>query len=645
MMPIDKNSVFQNQNSQYAYLAPGMYANTISLALNGISNGTTWDFYLAGFSLPYFVSPPGSGAKGPLWYGQGGSFVYNPPFTWDASAPVQIPGTWAPSYINTAMAGFNDFYFIAPTQYAKMEIGFENGLRIQLLENAYVSMGTILWAMPNLAGYDPFFANAVVKTEEVENPPPQSKSFTGLVFHRPGESDWWPFTDTWLYVAPSGGINGNTDKAIGQVHLRGLDLILLQDSDLFATALLSETNNSYDTPGWRTVYARSRDYAFGVNSQIITGGFLTAEGAVANWMGPGPNPREQISLQDMAFEMKLSQSFAHFSLIASGAYYGPYYASGGSGTLDTAVGDIRPGNDGKITWQTNAVTVGTIQSNSKMLTLQGSWNSFWTSFGLTAGFCTQIEPSGPWLAPARNLNVSDWFNVWGAEYGYVVPNAVGLNPGSNAARLAAFNKLTVGKALYNGVPVTKDNWGGPLNVPGQWNWDDLQCFGSWNFGEILLLSQNGLGDPNLRQDSVKTVNGIQASAKLDLQALMHTNLPFLIQGTGELRDTDESIHLARYTDGDLLSQAVCNGYLTIGLNDAVNLLGRVSYETWQAKSGCFPVSTQDDALGLGFDFILEKYLSGLTVGARYQWMDHWDANYPQRNFMGFAFNIGTNFSY
>jgi hypothetical protein len=194
------------------------------------------------------------------------------------------------------------------------------------------------------------------------------------------------------------------------------------------------------------------------------------------------------------------------------------------------------------------------------------------------------------------------------------------------------------------VTVTGDYFGNP--TARGWAWQDLQGLGSGNrLLEYVVLSQNGVGDYNLREDSIKTLNDIKATVKLDLQAMFKTLLPFNVSGYVDLRDLGETAHLAMLSDNTLLRETVTEWFATYGLAEEINMLGYGGYETWTSRACAYPLDTVDAGYGLGFDFLANKYLTGLTIGLRYKYLTHQDLNYGIRNFDGYTFNLGATVTY
>ena len=546
---------------------------------------------------------------------------------------------------------------------------------------------------------NPFFKgdNFLVYNLATENVDvaPGSRTFRGLAFQKSGAQGWWIFDSFRMEYAPTfGGMGSNTNAQYnglmiyvptyppssnnngsqqqdvgfwygantltGRLDLAHRNLPLLEDADIWFSWLIDQDEKDLVLQnGGLLPDIFNRDFSFGVSSQLFDTGQYNFEVASNHYFSRGPQYNglitKDLTWDDTAMVFGISKPFAPFSLALNGANIGPHYIVGlrqGLWTVnsqygdffDSSVNDPRPGNAGKIAYQTMDYDSLNPSNNSRRVSANLSYASGWGSIGLNPGFDTEIEPSGPWIQTAHYLGNSwasrmDWFGVLFSNSGPDQPQGYTYNSNTIMNGIPLFNSQTQGKAYYKGQTVTTDYYGQPITkAPNQWNWQDAQNLAQPAVVENILLSQKGLGDPNLRADSIKTLNFLRGTWNLDLQALLDTPWPVSINGFSEIRAVSEQIGLASYSDKNLLSQQVSESYLTVGCSQMLTLQFYGGYENWLSNAGYFPLASYDRDLGWGFDLALSRYVSGLNFTLRNDFFAHNDQNYRARDWEGYDLN-------
>lgn len=527
--------------------------------------------------------------------------------------------------------------------------GFFSGWQADFGRRAYSQLSTLIYASPGSPAKLTFFDRAGALDLSGLEPPAGERTVEGLRLWRHGQAPWWPFSNTVFvattpeqYYQPGGR---RVAEMAGRLDIEGLSLGIFQNAQPYVTGLWMG-NDQAEILSYQAGAVPSEGNqaaAIGLDTQIAGGGTLVFEAATSEWH------RSDLGqdFADSAFFATASKQISAFRLVLDGSQIGPRFITEtqrGMGTnnwqagssLDSSTPDPRPGNAGRTSWETISRQPSLLVNNSKRaaLRIESAWS--WGKLGLGGATSTQIEPSGPWVQSSHSVgggpsNSFDWYSLFYNGFQSLPPGSA--QPGTLGGNaLWAYNRPTQAAAIYNGNAY-------------QANWNELTQKIYHNNQETLLLSQNGVGDANLRADSLKSLNSLQAGLSIDGAAIFERLLPFEITLNSEWRDTAEQARAASFAGDGLLAQGIAESAFRWGLSGECDLVGLLAYESWQSRASLFPLDYADTMWGLGFDFRLDKYLSGLKSDLRYRNLSHQDLNFAQRDFSGWGLDFETNLSF
>ena len=181
------------------------------------------------------------------------------------------------------------------------------------------------------------------------------------------------------------------------------------------------------------------------------------------------------------------------------------------------------------------------------------------------------------------------------------------------------------------------------NPNGVVRWDDLEQMAWRNVTQTIWLSKNGVGDPNLMDDSIKVYNSFRADLALELGSIFGSSRKAHLQLFEEIRDTASSMRLALGAQPDLLLQSITGADLIWQFAPAWEVVATAGHETWDSSASYYPVHFTDDTGGIGFDALLTKLVDGLQVNFRLLEMKHEDGTFGQRDFTALTGFVGATY--
>ncbi len=545
----------------------------------------------------------------------------------------------------------------------------------------------LLFSGPGFRPSSPFFMGTDASTIGDVAPSGQ-RTVQGLLIQKQGQSGWWwPFTNTQIVLEPlylggennpylpyAGPYSQHANEFAARLDLAGLNFIPgTQDSipylmtDLVKSDQAQLNGFQLNDTAFNGVGVPETDqaYGLGLTTQLDTGGQVLFEAATSDWQRQDSvqgYPGYDKHFTGQAYYLNYTDTFGPLSLGLEASQVDPYFITGGhegyasgnqqaGSTFDSTVDDPRPGNWGDTTWETLSLDPTVISNNTQRAFLNATWLGSWSTLQLSGGVSKQINPSGPWIRASEYFdnnqnNGYSWFNLFGEHYSYWLPgeqvNSAAINPA-----LVGYNGVTQGQAYYHGQPLQYPavlSNGIPYGTPpaGVY-WDDLtQLFYRWTT-QTIWLSQNGVGDPNLRADSVKYLNSARLDWTIDFQALMGSELPRNLKLFSQYEDTAEQLQAPGLGAAPLLRQVADGADLLWDLNEAWEIVAMAGYETWNSQYSYFPVAFLEKTAGLGVNLQLAPLLRGLTVNLRCRYYGHEDLNFENRSFSGWIATLGSTY--
>jgi hypothetical protein len=531
--------------------------------------------------------------------------------------------------------------------------GWLQGWEMNLGRRAYSQMSTLIYSAPGRPAKLNFFDRAAAPDPAYLAPPSGERTVEGLRIWKHGALEFWPFSNT-IFVAttPEQFYQSFNDRRVSEMAARvdvaNLDFFgLLQNAQPYLVGLWMSNDQAEISSYGNIIPSESNQaYAVGLDSQLAGGGTLLLEAATSKWQRADLSSAG-LEFNDTAFFVTASKQLGFLKLVGDYSMVGPRFVTEAQqgfytknwqagATLDSSVLDPRPGNAGRLSWQSISRQPSLLVNNTSRAAfkLEAAWS--WGKFGGGLSSATQLERSGPWLQSSHFVggnggNSADWYYLFYNDFALMTP-ASPMPASLGGAALWRYNKATQAPAYYNSVSTSA-------------NWDELTQKVYLDNQETLLLSAGGVGDPVLRPDSLKSLNCLQGALQLDFASLFDRLLPAELDLDGEWRDNAEEQRFPRFDGQGLLSQGIAQASLRFGLSRQVDFVSMLAHETWFSRAGLFPVDYRDLMWGLGFDFRLEKYLSGLGADLRYRSLEHADLNFPERNFSGWNLSLATSLTY
>lgn len=440
---------------------------------------------------------------------------------------------------------------------------------------------------------------------------------------------WWPFSTTQFTLTPTDGFyydipfatpnKGKTyiqaptrlNEFAGRLDWRHLPIFPGLEDTLPYFAWTITANDSGEIYGSELpnnplppliVGRDNKAMALGLDSQIAGGGTLNAEVAYSSsyYSQYWTNGASSFS-DDIAWIMSASKAFSTTSYVAQYSHTGPGWNTNSGVSVPTGW-SINTAAKVYDTWATYNVNPSGVYSNSDHFSLAAEYSYAWLGLGLTMGATQQINPTGPILVYRHTEGYRYWGPVDGTTY-----------------EGPTYNK----KVIYKG------NAGGTT-------WQRLQKLtsgGRRDNQEIVWLSQNGAGDPNALEDSVKFINSAQLNASMQLDSLFHLERPFTLNVSSSMTSVDTSLHPWTANDqSDIMVQQISNVSTAIQVTKRFSINGGFGYETSVINRTQFPISNLEHLWGVGLNMDFPDFLTGLSQGISFSGSEHFDPNYSFRHF-------------
>lgn len=546
------------------------------------------------------------------------------------------------------------------------------GLQVHLGEDYPVFISPLMLADINQEGREAFFIDfnnpyrptPVVKLLDLAYPA-SPHGYHALAINKQGQSWYWPFNrsvfvytpidnnyfDSWndaIYVTAlrvDRDINSNSWMDPGFYY----GAVIKSDSD---TDALRATNRSV------LPHQGVETYGAGAEIHLLTGTQLKADFASSNFSRElSVNGPRRVN-SDIAYVATLVQPVGPLNFAFEYGAAGPYYLSSPQGgahaqsaaMVDTLTSDAVatpstvtksyfPTGTGS-TWMTFIKDPAVLSNNTSRMVAKAEWNAGWVALGVYEGMISQTNPSDAHVVinPAlegRSDNGYGWFRLFGQTYaGVASPPAASTGVTGYDAQ-QNFNFMTKGTA----------KWGPAAGNTVGVNWEEISQV---SYREVFFstwLTQNGVGDNNLLTPSAKVINYGGARATFDIAALLLRTLPSKLTVIGELRDLALQGGVPSVDASNLFSQNYGFAVYEHGITSALNVLGRVAYETWKSNRTFYPLDMQTTEYGLGFDWRLDPILTSLQLNCRGNYMVFDDLAFPNRNFSLTSFSVGTTLSF
>lgn len=538
-----------------------------------------------------------------------------------------------------------------------------------------LNLSKLIYSAPTYPYMSPFYqAGATVPAAFADSPNGERNS-QGLYLRKQGTQGLWFFNDFQLMLAPESEAyeyfnHTHSWEIDSRGDLPSIGWIPFTDSTLLYTTYtflgneanevntFNQNSDFYETP--LAVPEQSENYALGFESQLSGGGSLIFEGADSYWSKDNAALYPQYaneSLSDQAYYMTLSKSLGRMIFAFQGSQVGPYFVPGGHQALSSgdqqydrtgglALDSLEPldprNNSLDSSWKTIAEDQAWISNNTRRASLQMSWLDSWGSLGATFASSEQIDPSGPWIEASEFFNNSPYngFSFFQLFYNNYTLNPTGTGQQSGEPNAEyKINAPTESTAYYKGSPISS-----VVNPTGEVNWDDLEQLGWRNTTQTIWLSQNGVGDNNLRADSTKYYNTFRADLSLDLGSIFKSPRKDHLQLYTELRDTAEELRLAIGATPDLLYQSIYGMDYIWQFATNWEFVATAGQEVWTSDMSYYPVQFIDNTAGIGFNSLLSHIVAGgLEVNYRFLLMQHEDSNFAEKDFSGWRGTVGLTY--
>jgi hypothetical protein len=567
------------------------------------------------------------------------------------------------------------------------EIPLETGgLDISLSEIQNLDLSPLLFSVILPLARDGFFVDVtqpyrapkLINTMQL-NYPDGPYNFRGLWIKRDGATWYWPFTTTQFVYTPADYTYyyfwdrkfttwiARLDEDLGQ-HGHWLD-----GGTLYGAALGSGTDadqhaNVFIAPTWQVwnqQYASA--YNLGLELRFSSGSSLKLNGAVSSlsiqsglastsgntsgdaWISSLVQPVGPINL---ALELgQASPGFvtAGHNVVSSqsGTTIDTYQDSNIPAVYDNAQNGLCVScmaTPNKPVYTTFMYEPDELANNSQRLVLKAEWHGSWVSLGAYDGVMQQLLATDPFVTTqpyieGNESNGYGWYRMMGVTFGAPpAPGSPGIQNtqggGMGQWLQGQFNHYTDGVAQVPGSGAT------PVH------WQMMSQLDNWVTEYTLLLTQNGIGDPHVMADSVKTLNYAGANLLLDFAALSNRSQPLALNVVGELRDLEADPAVPNMNgSSSLLNQQFVVGFLNWGLTDTLTLYGTLAYETWQSNHGFYPVNMQVNEYGAGFDVNADPIVTGLAFNFRASVMNFNDSNFAARAISLKTVSLGCTLTY
>ncbi|MES2202436.1 MAG: hypothetical protein V4498_09305 [candidate division FCPU426 bacterium] len=446
-----------------------------------------------------------------------------------------------------------------------------------------------------------------------------------IYIRKKNSEDWWPFSDTQIVASQTYFYfyQYRNDLAVN-VKLRGVPLPWpFERGDPSFTNLWTFTDQA-DLNGYGSSdpYQNSSAQSLAFNAQLAGGGSLFLEAATAEW-------ESQTALKayrDYAVLMVMSKSVGQSAFALDFQHTGADYYAGTRGepagnAAESLYTEMRPSRNPKgDVYATIASEPTYPASNAEHVSLGWTYDLPASTFGLTFGSNIGINPSGPWIV-SRHMVGWPWYRLGDKNGGH----GFHITPAGESRIAAAYNPP--GQAPgYDGnilIPIVK--------------WTVLDSFNQ----ETITLSKKGVGDPVLREDSVKYVNFVDFRGDFNIQSMFNLQRPALIKFSTRLRNTDEAFGIPTVRDSSLLMQIAESMTFNVEFPGHMQLVTAVAYEDWKSQASYFPIDYHTTWAYLQFFKDFPEFLSGLTMGPYFAVMRHYDTNREARTFSGWFVGISS----
>ncbi len=445
-----------------------------------------------------------------------------------------------------------------------------------------------------------------------------------IYIRKKNSEDWWPFSDTQFVATQTYNYfyQYRNDLAFN-VKLRGVPLPWpFERGDPGFTNVWTFTDQA-DLNGYGSSdpYQNSSAQSLAFTALLAGGGTLSLEAATAEW-------ESQTALKayrDYSVLMVLAKSVGQSAFVIDYQHTGADYYAGTRGepagnAAESRHSEMRPSRDPKgDVYATIASEPTDPASNTEHLSLGWTYDFPVSTLGLAFGSNIGINPSGPWVV-SRHMVGWPWDRLDDKNGGHGFHHSK-----STEAVMAAYYNPSGQAPGYDGN----------ISIPVKWTYlDDFNQ-------ETITLSKKGVGDPVLREDSVKYVNFIDLRGDLNIQSLFDLKRPALLKFVSRLRNTDEALGMPTLTDSALLTQIASSLTFNVEFPGHMQLVTAVAYEDWKSLASFFPIEyhTSWAFLQLWKDF--PEFLSGLTMGPSFAVMRHYDPNSDLRTFSGWYMGISS----
>ena len=531
-------------------------------------------------------------------------------------------------------------------------------------------LSKLVYSAPTFPYESPFYQAGAKLTVGRADSPNGERNIQGIYLRKQGSQGWWFFNDFQVFAAPEAeayqGFNHHHGYEAGsRADLPGLGWIPGTEStvpyltfyyygnDASQLGTFQNNNGFYDQP---LAYPEtSFNGAVGFESQLSGGGTFIFEGASASYSNRLSQVYPALSDSndsDQAYYGSLTRSFGKLILGLEGASVGPRFVPGGHSVnsqenrtsgmiLDTLLPrDDRDGGVDK-SWTTVSEDPAWLSNNSQRVGFHATWLDSWGSLGIQAASSTHIEASGPWVKGANFFNNSpyngfSYFRMYFNNYTYF-PVGNAPDPTANPA-VMAYDAPTTSVAYDKGVPVKS-----PHDPNGQVRWHDLEQLAWRNVTQNIWLSRDGVGDPNLMEDSRKTYNSFRADLSVELGSLFGSSRKAHLQVFEEVRDTAAAPRLALGAQAQLLLQNILGADLIWQFHPAWETVLTAGHESWDSDASFYAVRFRDDTAGLGLNALLTQLVDGLQMNLRILALRHTDEAFSDRAFSALTGFVGVNY--
>jgi hypothetical protein len=550
----------------------------------------------------------------------------------------------------------------------QMPLG-NGGLEVHLGDVVNVEMSPLLLANIFPPNRDSFFVDVsqayrgptLIKPLDLGYPA-STLGERGFYVRRQGSTWYWPFNLTQLLYAPDNQLYESFDAHFNVLSAR-VEEDLGGHWDWLDGGTLYYVNQSAGTDEDQMreeafapqLPLGSRSQGLGLSLRLASGTQLSFDGAsshsVDTVQAAGASTTTVQVLDDTAWIANLIQQIGPLSIaVEAGAAGGEYESSGHTilpgnhpqvgAVLDSIADQTQvfvPAAVTNVAWISFIKDPNILSNNTQRLALKTQWHGSWVSLGLADGVIPQENASGPVVETTPYLeghafNGFGWFDMFGTSF---APPPAPFTAGTGAvAAQGAFNLPTDGNAIYDQAGHTE-----------QVHWQQISQLDFRETQYTLLLTQNGVGDPHLMQDSVKTLNYASGTLNFDIASLLSRTLPFELDVIGEFRDLADMPGVPALTGSHFFSQQIGVAFLTYAMTPSVNFLGMGGYETWRSEHSYYPVNMQVREVGTGFDWKLDPIVTGLQFNFRVTQMNFDDLNIASRELSLLTLNVGSTLSY